>query len=47
MTSAGLWLLRVLGGDHRAVEVAVLTVAHLAVTAMRFVALRVWVFVRR
>ncbi len=47
VTSAALWLLRVLGGDHRAVEVAVLTVANLAVTAMRFVALRVWVFARR
>ncbi len=50
VTSGALWLLRALGlggGDHRAVEVAVLTVANLAVTVMRFVALRVWVFVRR
>ena len=47
VTTGALWLLRSLGGDHRAVEVAVLTVANLAVTVMRFVALRVWVFARR
>ncbi len=47
VTSGALWLLQQGGGDHRALEVVVLTVANLAVTVMRFVALRVWVFARR
>ena len=47
VTSGALWLLRSGGGEHRGLEVAVLTVANLAVTVMRFVALRVWVFARR
>ena len=43
MTSGALW---VVGASPRWVEVAVLTAANLAVTVMRFVALRAWVFVR-
>ncbi|KRF17095.1 sugar translocase [Nocardioides sp. Soil797] len=45
LTSGALWLLGVLapGAPHRA-EVVVLTVANLAVTLMRFVAMRVWMF---
>ena len=35
------------GNQHHGVEVAVLTVANLAVTVMRFVAMRTWMFVRR
>ena len=50
-TSGALWLLEVTGagagGGHRGVEVAVLTVVNLAVTVLRFVALRTWVFARR
>lgn len=47
VTSGSLWLLHATGTTHRWVEVAVLTVANLAVTVGRFVALRTWVFVRR
>ena len=47
VTSGALWLLHAVGSTHRGVEVAVLTVANLAVTVGRFVALRTWVFVRR
>jgi putative flippase GtrA len=47
VTSGALGLLDALGVTHRGVEVAVLTVANLAVTVGRFVALRTWVFVRR
>ena len=47
VTSGSLWLLNALGTTHHGVEVAVLTVANLAVTVGRFVVLRTWVFVRR
>ncbi|GAB3244054.1 bifunctional glycosyltransferase family 2/GtrA family protein [Nocardioides dilutus] len=47
VTSGSLWLLHATGSTHHGVEVAVLTVANLAVTVGRFVALRTWVFVRR
>jgi putative flippase GtrA len=47
VTSGSLWLLHALGVTSHAAEVAVLTVANLAVTVGRFVALRTWVFVRR
>lgn len=47
LTSGSLWLLHASGSTHHGVEVAVLTVANLAVTVGRFVALRTWVFVRR
>jgi putative flippase GtrA len=47
VTSGSLWVLHALGTTHHGVEVAVLTVANLAVTVGRFVALRTWVFVRR
>ena len=46
VTSGALWLLRSAGGQHPGLEVAVLTVANLAVTVMRFMAMRAWVFVR-
>ena len=45
LTSASLALLGVLAPDSsRLVEVTVLTAANLAVTVMRFVAMRVWIF---
>jgi putative flippase GtrA len=47
VTSGSLGLLHALGVTHHGVEVAVLTIANLAVTVGRFVALRTWVFVRR
>jgi putative flippase GtrA len=47
VTSGSLWLLNATGSTHHGVEVAVLTVANLAVTCGRFVAMRTWVFVRR
>jgi putative flippase GtrA len=47
VTSGSLWALHRTGDHGRAVEVAVLTVANLAVTVMRFVAMRTWVFARR
>jgi putative flippase GtrA len=47
VTSAAIWVVHAAGSDHHAVEVAVLTVANLAVTVMRFAAMRTWVFVRR
>ena len=47
VTSGALWLLHTFGATQHGVEVAVLTVANLAVTVGRFVALRTWVFVRR
>jgi len=46
VTSAALWLVESAGGTRRGVEVAVLTAANLAVTVMRFVAMRSWMFVR-
>jgi putative flippase GtrA len=46
VTSGALWLLHAGGSTHPGAEVLVLTVANLAVTAMRFVAMRTWVFVR-
>ena len=47
VTSGALWAVHAAGSRHHGVEVAVLTVANLAVTVMRFVAMRSWVFVRR
>ncbi|MEQ6900796.1 bifunctional glycosyltransferase family 2/GtrA family protein [Nocardioides sp. YIM 152588] len=47
VTSGALWLLHASGTPGAAVEVAVLTAANLAVTVMRFVAMRVWVFTHR
>ena len=44
VTSAAIWLL---GDASHGVEVVVLTAANLAVTLMRFVAMRLWVFRRR
>ena len=44
VTSGSLWLLQASGSTSRGWEVAVLTAANLAVTVMRFVAMRVWVF---
>ena len=46
LTSGSLWLLHATGSTSHGIEVAVLTVANLAVTVGRFVALRAWVFVR-
>jgi putative flippase GtrA len=43
-TSALLWLMP---ATHPTLEVAVLTVANLVVTALRFVAMKLWIFVRR
>lgn len=45
VTSAALWVVD--GTAHAGIEVVVLTLANLAVTVMRFVALRIWVFARR
>ena len=47
VTSGALWVVHAAGSSHRGVEVAVLTVANLAVTVMRFVAMRAWMFVHR
>jgi hypothetical protein len=47
VTSGAIWVVPAAGSDHHGVEVAVLTVANLAVTVMRFVAMRTWMFVRR
>ncbi len=45
LTSASLWLLDTLAdGASHLVEVGVLTAANLAVTVMRFVAMRTWIF---
>ncbi len=43
-TSGSLWLLHALTSPSRALEVVVLTVANLAVTVLRFVAMKLWVF---
>ncbi|MFC6345367.1 GtrA family protein, partial [Nocardioides hankookensis] len=47
VTTGSLWLLHASGSPSRGVEVAVLTVANLVVTVLRFVAMRAWVFARR
>jgi hypothetical protein len=47
VTSGALWVVHAAGSSHRGVEVAVLTVANLAVTVTRFVAMRTWMFVHR
>jgi len=47
VTSGAIWLLHAAGSHDHVVEVAVLTIANLAVTVMRFVAMRTWMFVRR
>lgn len=47
VTSGALWLLHAATTPSPGLEVAVLTAANLAVTVLRFVALRVWVFARR
>jgi putative flippase GtrA len=47
VTSGALWAVHAAGSSHHGVEVAVLTVANLGVTVMRFVAMRTWMFVRR
>ena len=47
VTSGSLWALGALDLTGHGIEVAVLTVANLAVTVGRFVAMRTWVFVRR
>ncbi len=46
VTSGALWLLHADGHTHHGAEVVMLTVANLAVTVMRFVAMRTWVFRR-
>jgi putative flippase GtrA len=45
-TTGSLALLHASGSTNRALEVIVLTVANLAVTVLRFVAMKLWVFVR-
>ncbi len=48
LTSASLAVLHLVAdGPHPVVEVVVLTLANLAVTVMRFVAMRVWIFASR
>ena len=47
VTSGALLAVHAAGSNHHGVEVAVLTVANLAVTVMRFVATRAWTFVHR
>ncbi len=48
VTTGSLWLLHALvASPGRVTEMLVLTAANLAVTVMRFVAMRVWVFARR
>jgi putative flippase GtrA len=47
VTSGALSVLHATGADHRGVEVVVLTAANLGVTVLRFVAMKLWVFVRR
>jgi putative flippase GtrA len=44
-TSAVLWLMP--SGAHRTLEVVALTVTNLVVTILRFLAMRLWIFVRR
>jgi putative flippase GtrA len=45
-TTGSLAVLHASGSTNRALEVTVLSVANLAVTVLRFVAMRLWVFVR-
>ena len=45
-TTGSLALLHASGSTNRALEVTVLSIANLAVTVLRFVAMRLWVFVR-
>ena len=47
VTSGSLALLHATGTPSRGVEIVVLTAANLAVTVLRFVAMRLWVFVGR
>ena len=47
VTSGVLWLLQSLWQPSALVEVVVLTVANLAVTVLRFVTMRLWVFAHR
>ena len=48
MTTGSLWLLHATTpSPGRFTEMAVLTLANLFVTVMRFVAMRLWVFVRQ
>jgi putative flippase GtrA len=47
VTSGALWAVHAAGSSHHGVEVAVLTMANLAVTVMRFGAMRCWMFARR
>jgi len=47
VTSGSLALLHAAGSMSRGVEVVVLTTANLGVTVLRFVAMKLWVFVRR
>ena len=47
VTTGALHLVHAVGDPGRSTEVVVLTVANLAVTVLRFVVLRLWVFVRR
>lgn len=47
VTTGALWLLHAVTAPGPGAEVAVLTAANLAVTVLRFVALRGWVFARR
>jgi putative flippase GtrA len=46
LTSGSLAVLHASGSTNRALEVTVLTVANLAVTVLRFLAMKLWVFVR-
>jgi hypothetical protein len=46
-TTGSLATLHAAGSASRALEVTVLTAANLAVTVLRFVAMRLWVFVRK
>jgi putative flippase GtrA len=46
-TTGSLAVLHATGSTNRALEVTVLTVANLAVTVLRFVAMKLWVFVRK
>jgi putative flippase GtrA len=47
VTSTAIAALHATGTTHHAVEVVVLTAANLAVTVMRFVTMRTWMFARR
>ena len=47
VTSGALWAVHTAGSNHHGAEVAVLTLANLGVTVMRFAAMRTWMFVRR